>query len=142
MCNELQVAAFQISRAETDLTPGPGLPCSSIQVALAPENNNEKSTKTTTSAWYSGWRQATRAGATDPRDTGWAAIVPIWYSRGQNSGMGGRPLAKLTSFGGSSLKAETTGTSHSYHIGRVFARILLNKMSLIRHETVIMLTCE
>ena len=42
MCNELQVAAFQISRAETDLTPGPLLPLLEHSSDYDTENNNEE----------------------------------------------------------------------------------------------------
>lgn len=90
MCNELQVAAFQISRAETDLTPGPCFSCSSIQVARHRRITMRKAQRLPLQRGVHGWRRAKRAGATDPPDTLWVIIVPIWYRLGEKlSGMGG-----------------------------------------------------
>lgn len=49
--NEPQVAAFHISRAETGWMLNTAAPSSSLQVTLLPNNNTEKGTKPTASAW-------------------------------------------------------------------------------------------
>lgn len=80
MCNELQVAAFQISRAETDLTPGTiASPGSSIQVTMAPENDNEEKAQRPPlqRVLTDDGGGPTVHGATDPRGTLCGIIVNI-----------------------------------------------------------------
>lgn len=111
MCNELQVAAFQISRAETDLTPGRCFSRASIQVARHRRITMRKAQRPPLQRGVHGCRRAKCTGGNRPlrRFVG-NNCSNLVSPRGKNI-RGGWPLSSCH-FGGSSWNAKTLDTFH------------------------------
>lgn len=138
MCNELQVAAFQISRAETDLTPGPCFSCASIQVAWHRRITMRKAQRPPLQRGVHGWRRAKSAGGNGrPRHFVGNNCSNLVSPRENNIRDGGHWLSSCQ-FGGNSWNAKTLDTFPWYRIGRgkAYSRAFLSKTSLMRQEIV------
>lgn len=97
LCNELQVAAFQISRAETDLTPGTvASPAQVFKWLWHPRITMRKAQRPPLQRGVHGWRRAKWAEATDPKSTLCVTVVKIWHSLNvtkKKSGMDGHRVS-------------------------------------------------
>ena len=108
MCNELQVAAFQISRAETDLTPGRCFSRASIQVARHRRITMRKAQRPPLQRGVHGCRRAKCAGSNRPlRHFVGNNCSNLVSPRGKNI-RDGWPLRKFMSLWGKFLECKNT----------------------------------